>query len=226
MQCVSKNSKTYKSLDLTTICPNLEQGNPCPYCYVQSARKLHFRSKQIADRLPYQGEILRLHPQTIERLNTIGGLRLFAFGDYKPWMDSDLFKIIHDADHVGLKLKAITKQVSFVEKFAPYLHIVNISVDNVGYGVPHKVAQRLRNEFVNVLIRCVILKDEDIKALAFSDIFTFNHAHNSFKFYPHELRQRFNQALGGRVCGAIGTCKDCSLKCGEQLIAARQALAA
>ncbi|WP_069590614.1 hypothetical protein [Neomoorella thermoacetica] len=141
-------------------------------------------------------------------------------------MDNDLFNIIHDADCVGLKLKAITKQVAFVEKFAPYLHIVNVSVDNVGYGIPHKVAQRLRNKFANVLIRCVVLKDEDIKALAFSDIFTFNHARNSFKFYPKELRQKFNHVLGGRVCGATGTCKDCSLKCGEQLIASRREIAA
>lgn len=222
MQCVSKNSKTYKSLDLTTICPNLEQGNPCPYCYVQSARKTDFRAKQMADRLPYRGEILHLQPQTIKRLNRVGGLRLFSFGDYKPWMDNDLFKIIHDAARVGLKLKAITKQIAFVEKFAPYLHIVNISVDNIGYGVPHITARRLREKFSNVLIRCTVLQDEDLRVLAFSDIFTFNHARNGFKFYPKELRQKFNKLLRGRVCGATGTCKDCLLKCGENLIAGRQ----
>jgi hypothetical protein len=92
-KCIMENQKTIKSLDLTTNCPKRQAGQPCKYCYVEAARKQGFNAKKVIEKIDYNGEITRMKPDTIAALNATGGLRIFSFGDYMPWMDADLLQI-------------------------------------------------------------------------------------------------------------------------------------
>lgn len=214
MNALMQNSKTIKSIDLSTICPKLEANNPCSYCYVQASRDSGFRGKSVIDRLSYDGEILRLRDDSISKLNAVGGLRMFAFADYKEWMNNDIERIIRDSQEKGLQLKAITKQTDFVSRFHAYMNIINVSIDNVGHGVSHDTAKELRDTYDNVKIRCAIMHDDDIEALSFSNIFTFNHARNGFKIYSKKEVAQWREKLNNRVCCITGKCETCNLKCG------------
>lgn len=216
MKAINTNDKTIRSLDLSTECPKRRAGNPCSYCYVEAARRKGFRAKAVCDRIPYNNEILRMPNGMIEALNSTGGLRLFSFGDYMDWMDEDLERVFIDATTRGLKLKAITKVPALIEKFHDHFTVMHISIDNVGDGVNHEVAKKLRQEYSNVRVRCAIMKDEDIEALSWADIFTFNHAQNGYKMYSKKAIADFAEILPGKVCCITGKCITCEVKCGVQ----------
>ena len=217
--CLMKNQKTFRSLDLTTICPKLLAGNPCPYCYVEGAREAGYNAKIKYDRTAYTGGILRLRKATIAKLNSTGGLRVFSFADYFPWMDKELMVIVADAKKVGLKLKAVTKQAQFVHKFAQYFDIIHLSIDNIGHGVNWETAQRLRQQYPNVLIRSVVLDESEIETLEkVSDIITLNHGKNDFQRFGPREREQLAQMFPGRVCGASESCLDCQVKCGQAIV--------
>lgn len=215
LTAVCENSKTIRSLDLSTICPRLLAGHPCSYCYVNTARKSGFNAKQMALRVPYRGEILRLRQTTIDRLNAVGGLRIFSFGDYMPWMDDELKHVIADAERRGLKLKAITKVPLFVKKYAAAMNVINVSVDSLGSGVPRRVAEELREHYNSVFIRAAIMSRQDLETLAWADIYTLNHAANGFHVFRHNERDEIAAAYPGRVCCVTGSCVGCPIRCGE-----------
>ncbi len=212
--CVCSNQKTYKSLDLTSICPKLLAGDPCKYCYVQTSREEGFNAKIVYGRITYNGEISRMNQATITKLNECGGLRVFSFADYYSWMDDDLEKIVADAKKRGLKLKAITKQAQFVHKFWKDFDVIHVSVDNIGDGMAWETAKNLREMYPTVLVRSVITKDEDIQALAWTDILTLNHGNNGFKNYSKKNNDQLSQVFPGKVCCSTGKCQTCKVKCG------------
>lgn len=215
LKAVCENSKTIRSLDLSTVCPRLIAGRPCSYCYVNTARKNGFNAKQMAPRIPYRGEILRLRPTTIDRLNAVGGLRLFSFGDYMPWMDDDLKQVLADAEKRQLKLKAITKVPLFVQKYASAMNVINVSVDSLGSGVPRKTAEALRERYPNVFIRAAIMSWADLQVLSWADIYTLNHATNGFHVFRHSEKAEIVATYPNKVCCLTGSCAGCPLRCGE-----------
>lgn len=214
ISCICRNGKTVRSVDFCTLCPRQVAGNECIYCYVQAARRHGWNAKLIHDCIHYDGEIKRMRDSTIDRLNNCGGLRLFSFSDYFPWMDDDIKLLCDDADARGLALKAITKQPAFIHKWHERMRITHVSVDNVGCGVDWEVAKKLRDRYSNVLIRAAIMRPEDIEALDFVDILTFNHATNGFKLYSAEEKEHAAQHTGKLVCCLTSTCEDCEIKCG------------
>jgi len=220
---ISKNIKTLYSVDFTTDCPKRRKGKACKYCYVECARNVNFNAKKIHNYLSYKREILGFRKSTIDTLNSVGGIRLFSFGDYMPEHDADIRQFLDDCEYVGLKVKVITKQLMFVLKYNdhPAINVINISVDNVGDGVNWKLAKIFREKFSNVKIRCAIMKDEDIEALSFVDIFTFNHSRGlkkyGYKKYKKAEVKEWHKKLDGKVCCFSGKCSDCELKCGSEM---------
>jgi len=218
MNTITKNEKTIKSIDCDTICPKRKSGKSCRYCYVETARRNKWNSKHLAEFTEYKG--VNFRQETIDKLNSVGGIRLFSFSDYKPEHDEKLNKILDDCLAKGLKVKAITKQVEFIEKYHnhPAISVIHVSVDNVGDGVDLKTAKRLRKKYDTVIIRSVILKDEDLDILAkVSDIVTFNHGNNGFVNYSKQVERM--QALikkfrlEGKVCCSTEKCISCDVKC-------------
>jgi hypothetical protein len=220
MKSVCNNSKTVKSVDISTICPKRRCGEECVYCYVKSARDIGFNAKKEHDYIPYNHDILRLKSGTIDTLNKIGGIRFFSFGDYMVEHDKDIAQALQDCLDKGLTAKAITKVPEFVERYGnhPAISVINLSIDNVGHGINHELACDLRIAYPKVNIRSVILKDEDVEALSFSDVFTFNHASNivklGYKLYKRKDLIEWNAKLDGKVCCVTGHCITCDLKCG------------
>ena len=215
MKALAKNGKTYRSFDLSTECPKRLSGNPCPYCYVEAARKAGFRGKTSCLRVPYEGEILKLRKSTIERLNRCGGLRFFAFSDYMEWMDEDLMRAIEDSRKVGLLIKAITKVPEFVEKYHQYFRIINVSIDSLGHGMNWEDAKSLRKSYKNVLVRSAVMSWEDVDALGWTDILTLNHGPNGFYHFKRKEKEDLVEKYGYKMCCVTGRCETCTLKCGS-----------
>lgn len=220
MKSVCNNSKTIKSVDISTVCPKRRNNDECIYCYVKSARDIGFNAKKEHDHIPYKGEIKRLRSGTINTLNKVGGIRFFSFGDYMVEHDQDVKEALQDCQDIGLSAKAITKVPEFAEKYAnhPAISVINLSIDNVGHGINHELACDMRNFFPKVNIRSVILNDSDVEALHFADVFTFNHASNivklGYKLYKKADLLSWNDKLDGKVCCVTGHCITCDLKCG------------
>ena len=220
MSCISNNSKTLQSVDFTTDCPKRRNGNACKYCYVEDARDMGFNAKKVINYTSYNNEIKRFTEKKIEKLNSIGGLRLFSFGDYMTEHYNDVLNMLNDAKEKNLKVKVITKVPEFVTAFAnhPAISVINVSVDNVGDGMDIEVAKLLKVTYSNVKIRTLVMKDEDIEAVKFADVFTFNHAKMlkrkyGYKKYNKTEVAEWNKKLDGRVCCSTGKCIDCPLKC-------------
>jgi hypothetical protein len=175
---LSKNMKTIISIDVTTDCPFNAMGRGCMYCYVIHAR-LGARGKQVLAYLPYNGDILELPDELVDFLNSVGGVRMYSFGDYVPYVlesrirdtyerakkghlvdeiladaerkgllmevelpdgrveravntDRVIEQILEDARQRGLRVKAITKQPEFIDKYAQRFRdilTINYSLD-------------------------------------------------------------------------------------------------
>lgn len=220
MNCIAKNSKTIESVDFTTDCPKRREGKACVYCYVEAARRAGYNAKTVIDYACYAGEVKRYSKAKIAKLNAAGGIRLFSFGDYMAEHDQDIKSFLMDCEAVGLQVKVITKQPDFIHKFHDFkaIRVIHISVDAINHGVDHDVAKDLRSRYNKVLIRCAIMRDEDVKTLDFADILTFNHARGlaqfGYRLYRPAKVQEWAGKLPGKVCCTTGECATCPIKCG------------
>lgn len=204
--------------------------------------------KTIFDNAPYKGELLKWSEETINQTNSQGGLRLYANSDYGSstngieWEDQQLTRLFDDADRVGVKVKAITKQPEFVKKWSDRTSVTDLSIDDLKtYGVPSNAidisqAKALVKEHPKTKIRVVAFNPEEAemyaKDPAISIITLF---HGSPGKLPDEMEainvvdmshgtpawkdamQRI-KALGAgkKVCasGSSGTCATCPALCG------------
>lgn len=211
ISCIHANSKTYRSIDMTTVCPRLKAGNPCEYCYVQQFRKSGFRAKKEIDKIEYNGEILRMKENTIDTLNSMGGLRMFSFGDYVEWMDPFIEEIIEDAAVKNLKLKAITKQPRFANKYSGDINI-NYSLDLLN-DIPDSV-WLLRE--LGVKLRCMVRNEKEAEEAAEKfDVLTPYHGKKlSDKYRPKEAMETALRYAPEKTCCKTGKCDTCDVKCG------------
>jgi len=221
MKVIMNNTKTVRSIDVDTVCPYKELNKECEYCYVKSKRNTNsFMAKGIYDDIEYNDDILRMKQKTIDKLNGLGGIRMFSFSDYKRSKKDKIKKILDDCLFVGLDVKVITKQEDFITDFVEHKAIkrINVSIDSLenSNGFEPVRAIELRKKYSKVFIRNVILKDSDVDLLDFSDIFTFNHETNKFKKYTHSNMVAIAKRKGilKKVCCLTGKCETCNLKCG------------
>jgi hypothetical protein len=148
---------------------------------------------------------------------------MFSFGDYMKEHDNDIKMFLDDCETMKLKVKAITKQVSFIDKYHEHkaIAVIHISVDTIGCGVPHDVAKAYRAKYNKVRIRSVILCDEDLLKLDFADIHTMNHASNvGYHRYGNLERKTIAKEYGikDKMCCQIDmekgeNCTNCKVKC-------------
>jgi len=227
MGCMDANSKTLCSVDFTTDCPLRRIGAACPYCYVEAARDANFNAKVLETDRPYNREVLRFTKAKIVKLNSLGGIRLHSFGDYIREEHRESMQLfLDDCFQVGLKVKAITKQETFLADFGdhPALSIVHLTVDNIGASpVAWDRALQLRQWYPNLRIRAVCLSDADVAAMApWVDIVTLNHRNLGHKV-PGSVNfsARHNKAKKAaivaqypeKVCCQTGKCSSCPIHC-------------
>ncbi len=231
----SRNTKTIYSVDFSTICRRARGGNPCIYCYVYRGRLQGFPAKKLIDYAPYDGSVMKLTQKAVAMLNSIGGLRLFAFGDYQEDHDDDIAAMLSDASERRLKVKVITKETLFVTKYHdhPAISVIHLSVDSLAGNrcgrspIGLDRAKRFREDYEKVLIRAVILNWDDIGKLEpHSDILTLNHKilpaqrGRTFHMFSKAERTQVARRFPGRVCAASGKgkCRECFVKCGGLLL--------
>lgn len=230
---VTRNPKTFYSFD-PSLCPKKAQGNPCPYCYTLSSS-----FKMPAVILPYSitREIQRISQRMIDKLNSTGGIRIFSRGDYdgRPETDTQIELFLSDCREKGLRTKAITKNVSFIDRHHdnPGLMTINLSIDRFE-TVPFEIATAYREKYNKVTLRMVILNDSDMEIAdrIGNCLLTFGHGNacytsQGFKAYTKEEKIRlagnlptccvtgrsqkrnfFNQIV------EIQTCENCLYQCG------------
>lgn len=226
--CKHKNQKTEMSFDTTTRCNAERRGRPCAYCYVKMHRDYgDYLSKTYIDHEKYEGFVLRMRDSTVQKLNKVGGIRMFSFGDYLRTHRRDIHNFLDDCQLRGLRCKAITKVLRFVDDFHDYpaLDVINISVDRVhtkgsnlaGSPISYEAARRYRDKYHKAVIRCVVLDDEDLKFFGsrdWVDVITLNHGQNGFKNFSHEEISIADVTYSGRVCCAMHKCAGCGTMCG------------
>ena len=214
-KAITINMKTIRSFDLTTKCLR-----SCPYCYITYHRNKDFFAVVECDHCEYTGEILRMRPETIARLNSIGGLRCFSNADYQPRFYDTMKQMLDDCLKVGLSVKVITKQEQFILDFHdhPAVRVINVSVDSLGLknaGFSMRKAKQLK-AYPKVRIRSVILNETDFEMFKDSDIVTFNHGANGFHNFSSRERLEIAQKYGieDKTCCLTGKCLTCKVKCG------------
>ena len=128
------NSKTFMSYDISTLCPLTAANKSCVYCYVESQRVHNgFYKKAKSRHDAYDGWVLRLRQESIDKMNRVGGLRMFSWGDYQPKYRHEVAHLLDDCATRSLYAKAITKVLSFVNHFHdhPIISTVHLSIDNL-----------------------------------------------------------------------------------------------
>lgn len=213
-----KNSKTFRSFDTATVCPKVEKGKGCPYCYVEAARKKGIRAKAVIREVPYTMEVLRYQPSTIEKLMSGGGMRMFSFSDYRPEHDEWVRRFLDDCSFRRLDAKTVTKVPLFVEKHHdhPALSVIHLSVDRVGFGVNLERARKMRDLYDKVRIRAVCLGMEDLEWFGskdWCDILTLNHGQNGYHRFTNAEREGALRKYPGRLCCATHVCVTCPIQC-------------
>lgn len=229
---VTRNPKTLYSFD-PSPCPRKTQGNPCPYCYTLSSA-----FKMPAVILPYEitREIQRISQRVIDRLNSTGGIRIFSRGDYDgtPETDRNIEIFLQDCRERGLRTKAITKNISFIDRHHdnPGLTTVNLSIDRFE-TVPWQTAQEYRKKYNKVILRMVILNDSDmaIAASIGNCLLTFGHGnacYTSQGFHAYTKEEKIRLAGELPCCCTTGrsqkrnffnqmvevqTCENCRYGC-------------
>lgn len=215
-----ENSKTGLSVDFTTVCRRVREGRPCPYCYVHTQRKNGgYLQKTVIDYEPYDGFVLRLTRQMIRKLNRMGGIRMFSFGDYMPEHAVDIEMCLDDCVKVGLGVKVITKETEFIRRFHGHqaIKIIHLSIDNIGGPINHSRAQAYRRSYAKVAIRAAVMNQKDLENLGskpYVDILTLNHAANGFHIFKRSEIRKAARQYPGRVCCTTHGCSDCPVRCG------------
>lgn len=218
-----KNGKTKLSFDTTTICPRVRAGKACSYCYVDNTRKnKSLRAKTPIEYERYNGWVKALRQCDIDELNAMGGIRMFAFGDYIPAHRDDVQRFLDDCAARKLFAKAITKVPLFVAHFHdhPAISCIHVSVDTLKKGgspITHDRARRLRAQYPKVAVRIVCLSHDDVawaRDQSWIDLMTLNHVFiKGMHFFSHEEKYRIGAANPNRVCCVQHNCADCEVKC-------------
>lgn len=137
--------------------------------YAQSASWAKKRVSYVA----YDGHILKWKQSRIDKLNSHYGLRMYSFSDFHPAFVLENMQMITDASVRGLKMLGYTKDIDFVEIFAPTGMNINVSTfgfeaggnvyENNIIGAEWEKAKALREKYPNVGITFVATSDSIIE---------------------------------------------------------------
>ena len=194
---IHANQKTGNSIDFSTSCANRSCGSgACAYCYVEHVRTQKAEGlgammspKKVVEN-DYQGEVMRMPPSLINAYNMDGGVRMFAFGDFRPNVDDDnVARLLTDAQKRGLFIKAITKEPELIKRFGNHPNLrINFSIDNVPRDISHAAtldeAGKLKEQYPNLRIRSVALNAAEAEMYAKDmrvDVVTLYHGATNFK---------------------------------------------
>ena len=133
--------------------------------YAQSASWAKKRVNYVA----YNGHILKWKQDRINKLNSHYGLRMYSFSDFHPAFVLENMQMITDASVRGLKMLGYTKDIDFVEIFAPTGMNINVSTfgfetsgnvyENNIIGAEWEKAKALREKYPNVGVTFVATND-------------------------------------------------------------------
>jgi len=230
-KAVSTNYKTIKDFNPDTDCPRRAAGEACSYCYVEAHRNAgDLFSKTIVLRSSYDGEVLRLKADTINKLNSIGGIRMFGSTDYRRSTEKLVRAFLDDCRAVRLHVKAITKNQHFVHDWHHHkaLKLINVSIDSLhgkeglcGSPVSMKQAQRMKATYNKVRIRTVAVCKEDVEVYGKDptiDVITLYHGTDKrFYNFSTEERKAYAERFPNKICCEFGHCLGCNSKCGMGL---------
>ena len=161
--------------------------------------------KRVYDNVPYDGQLLKLKTDDIASENAKGGMRLYSNSDYGStnkgmrWEDKQLAALFNDADKIGLKLKAITKNKKFINKWSDRTSVTDFSIDELGkHGAPtnsvtFEEAKKIVAGHDKVKIRIVAFNPEEaIEYANDKDISVVTLFHGKVGALPKEVTDKVN----------------------------------
>jgi hypothetical protein len=209
---LSPNEKTVMSVDFSTNCP-FRAERACFYCYVELARgaaEVQMADKGIDISKAYGNTkaktvvgheassfdtdwIDNMDDATVGFFNSVGGMRLFSFGDFEEATAESIEEFLQAAQRRGLRVKAITKQQEFIDRFAKKYGDtlwVNYSTDLD----PEHVTKVLRGKTKGDKKLQTLLGDDALRS-AVSNTPTLKVAHGIASQHPNVV-VRYVAALG------------------------------
>jgi hypothetical protein len=172
------NGKTGVSLDVDNTCPKADSGNMCKYCY----RKDLLRCGRLKDTVYHDGAVSETMLQTLREFcgkvraaaPKLRSIRTFSLSDYRPEHGAFWQAVWRAIRKAGLRVHVITKQFTHVADIAPHVDCVNVSIDSLEAGnwVPAELARRAHD---NVIVRCVVLNENDHGIVKNADLITVYH---------------------------------------------------
>lgn len=175
---VRYNAKTGVSLDVDNTCPKADAGNMCKYCY----RKDLQRCGRLKDKVYHDGA---LNEHTLTHLREfchkvreaapkLRSIRTFSLSDFRPEHGAFWRMIWRTIRKAGLRVHVITKQIRHVAWITHHVDCVNVSIDSLEPET-HHAAQELRRHYPNVIVRTVVLNENDHGTVPAADLITVYH---------------------------------------------------
>lgn len=220
---VRYNAKTLVSLDVDNCCPKAEAGNMCAYCYRRDLQRrgrlkeqtYHNGTFSYSDRenlTAFCLEVRRIAPK-------LRSIRTFSFSDYRPEHGTFWRAVWATIRKAGLRVHVITKQFAHVAYIAPNVDCVNVSIDSLEAGnwVPAELARRAHD---NVIVRCVVLNENDHGIVKNADLITVYHGMRIDDVETYRTTATTHKKLCAKVqkeektatCCITGVCMTCG-KC-------------
>lgn len=137
--------------------------------------------KLVESRTEYRGEIMKLTPATVNKINEMGGFRLQSYSDFETPHLIDMMQVIVDMSRKGLTSQAYTKVPNFADAFGNTGVKINLSLVTKGLdkngnlifddveGMPHKQAFALRNKYSDNVGTILVGKDDATILSAMAD---------------------------------------------------------
>ena len=111
----------------------------------------------------YRREILKWSPSKINKVNSLGGLRIFSFSDFEAHHLLDIVQIVQDCAQMGVKIQGYTKVPAFAKAVAATGLKVNRS--HIAFGNGYHVDEN-GNYYINHDVR----RDENGKIINPNDL--------------------------------------------------------
>lgn len=220
--CLRFNSKTLVSVETRSYCPKAGTDKECPYCYARVSRNYRRQGFEKYPHDPAASRCLFEGFRQCPRELLPDFIRFFGWSDFWKEDERIIREILDLCREYGWPTLAVTRQIgNFASDLIRQFTAIHVTADARMSALEMRGLYRLRNAEPNVLIRAVVLNDDDLQRFrGHCDVLTFYHGPNKpdlgfSNWSPHRINKARDQyRLKEVLCGAYkGGCITCPHDC-------------